>query len=279
MMLPPDDKRLLAAVSEATFLAFREAEIRLPRDVVNAIRCAAEQETQAVSRNELSNILENIRLAEELGLPLCQDTGVPVVYVTLPPHIPLTRTIWEGIADGVRWATREIPLRPNVVSPLDRKNSGDNTGERMPVVHARPGEKFEITVLPKGAGAENMSRIAMMLPTERERIPRFVAETMLRAGGKPCPPVVLGVGIGGTFDTSAALAKEALLEPISSMDPFEEELCSAVNSLGIGPMGLGGKTTALAVKVKMAACHTASLPVAVNVQCWAARRATVEVRC
>ena len=123
-----------------------------------------------------------------------------------------------------------------------------------------------------------MSRSDMLLPTEREKIPRFVAETMLQAGGRPCPPVVLGVGIGGTFDSVAALAKEALLEPITTMDPFEQRLCNAVNSLGIGPMGLGGKTTALAVKVKMAACHTASLPVAVNVQCWAARRATVEVR-
>jgi fumarate hydratase subunit alpha len=142
----------------------------------------------------------------------------------------------------------------------------------------RPGEGFLITVLPKGAGAENMSRIAMMLPTEKEKVPRFVAETMLQAGGKPCPPVVLGVGIGGTFDGAPALAKEALLEPISSMTSFERELCDAVNALGIGPMGLGGKTTALAVKVKTAACHTASLPVAVNVQCWASRRATVEVK-
>jgi fumarate hydratase subunit alpha len=276
-MLPPDNERLYAAVSEATFQAFREAEIHLPRDVVDAIRRAADRETDAVSRIELSNILENIRLAEQLGLPLCQDTGIPVVYVTIPPQIPFTTIIGEAIADGVRNATRTIPLRPNVVSPLERKNSGDNTGVGMPAVHARAGERLVITVLPKGAGAENMSRATMMLPTERKKIPRFVAETMLQAGGKPCPPVILGVGIGGTFDGAPALAKEALLEPISSMDPFEKGLCDMVNDLGIGPMGLGGKTTALAVKVKTAACHTASLPVAVNVQCWAARRATVEV--
>jgi len=147
----------------------------------------------------------------------------------------------------------------------------------MPAVHVRPGERFTVTALPKGAGAENMSRQAMLLPTGKDRIPEFVAETMLIAGGRPCPPVVPGVGIGSTFDGSAALAKEALLLPIDAMDPFEQELCDAVNALGIGPMGLGGKTTALAVKVKTAACHTASLPVAVNVQCWAARRATVEV--
>lgn len=124
-----------------------------------------------------------------------------------------------------------------------------------------------------------MSRIVMMLPTERGQIPKFIAETVLMAGGKPCPPVILGVGIGGTFDGAAALAKEALLDPIDTMTPYEKEILDAVNSLGIGPMGLGGRTTALAVKVKTAGCHTASLPVAVNVQCWACRRATVEVPC
>jgi fumarate hydratase subunit alpha len=277
MMPVPGEEQLFAAVSKATCRALQEAEIALPGDILAAIRRAVSQETETVARNELANILENIALARDRGLPLCQDTGVPVVYVSLPASVPFTQALYDGIADGVRTATREIPLRPNVVSPLDRKNSGDNTGPGMPVVHVRPGKTFAITVLPKGAGAENMSRSAMLLPTERGKIPRFVAETMLQAGGRPCPPVVLGVGIGGTFDTVAALAKEALLEPITIMDPFEQRLCDAVNSLGIGPMGLGGKTTALAVKVKMAACHTASLPVAVNIQCWAARRATVEV--
>jgi fumarate hydratase subunit alpha len=278
MMRRPAEEGLYQAVSEATFRAFREAEIRLPPDVVAAIRSAADRETDAVARNELANILENIALAEKLALPICQDTGVPVVYLSLPPSIPFSQRLLDAIAEGVRKATRDIPLRPNVVSPLDRHNSGDNTGPGMPAIHVRPGDRFEITVLPKGAGAENMSRSVMLLPTERGKIPGFVAQTMLQAGGKPCPPVILGVGIGGTFDGAAALAKEALLLPIDTMDPFEQELCDAVNELGIGPMGLGGKTTALAVKVQMAACHTASLPVAVNVQCWASRRATVEVR-
>jgi fumarate hydratase subunit alpha len=278
MMRRPAEEGLYPAVSEATFRAFREAEIRLPPDVVAAIRSAADRETDAVARNELANILENIALAEKLALPICQDTGVPVVYLSLPPSIPFSQRLLDAIAEGVRKATRDIPLRPNVVSPLDRHNSGDNTGPGMPAIHVRPGDRFEITVLPKGAGAENMSRSVMLLPTERGKIPGFVAQTMLQAGGKPCPPVILGVGIGGTFDGAAALAKEALLLPIDTMDPFEQELCDAVNELGIGPMGLGGKTTALAVKVQMAACHTASLPVAVNVQCWASRRATVEVR-
>jgi len=231
----------------------------------------------AIARSELGTILENVALAEKTALPLCQDTGVPVVYLTIPPRVPYTDDLLRAVSDGVQKATRIVPLRPNVVSPCTRHNTGDNCGPGMPAVHVRPGERFTVTALPKGAGAENMSRQAMLLPTGKDRIPEFVAETMLIAGGRPCPPVVLGVGIGSTFDGSAALAKEALLLPIDAMDPFEQELCDAVNALGIGPMGLGGKTTALAVKVKTAACHTASLPVAVNVQCWAARRATVEV--
>lgn len=277
MMLPPAGKELFVAVSEATCRAIRDAEIRLPPDVVEAIREAARNETSDIARQELGHILENIALAGRLGVPICQDTGVPVVYLTIPPAVPVSTDLLEAVAEGVRKATREVPLRPNAVLPLDRINSGDNTGPGMPAVHIRPGKRLVVTVLPKGAGAENMSRLAMLLPTEKDQIPRFVAETMLIAGGRPCPPVVLGVGIGGTFDGVAALAKEALLEPIDTMDPFEQELCDAVNALGIGPMGLGGKTTALAVKVKTAACHTASLPVAVNVQCWAARRATREV--
>ena len=277
MMLPPSEEELFAAVSDATCRAFREAEIRLPPDVVAAIRQAAAAETSEIARAELGRILENIDLAGRLKVPICQDTGVPVVYLSLPPEVPLTNGILEAVADGVRKATREVPLRPNVVLPLERQNSGDNTGPGMPAIHIRAGNRLAITVLPKGAGAENMSRLAMLLPTEHDRIARFVSETMLNAGGRPCPPVVLGVGIGGTFDGAAALAKEAILEPIDHMDPYEQELCDAVNALGIGPMGLGGRTTALAVKVKMASCHTASLPVAVNVQCWAARRATREV--
>jgi fumarate hydratase subunit alpha len=270
--------RVRAAVAEATARAFHEAEKRLPSDVVAALKRAAGEETGEIARGELENILANIARAEELEVPICQDTGVPVVYISLPPDVPLSTELYEGVADGVRRATEEVPLRPNVVDPLTRENTLDNTGPGMPAIHISPGERFTITVLPKGAGAENMSRIGMLLPSQKDTIPRFVAETMLVAGGKPCPPVVLGVGIGGTFDGAAALAKEALLDPIDCMTPFEQELCNAVNRLGIGPMGLGGKNTALAVKVKTAGCHTASLPVAVNVQCWACRRATVEVR-
>jgi fumarate hydratase subunit alpha len=277
-MQPLQESRIHEALADATFRAYREAVITLPPDVIRAIGRAAETETNPVAQGELANIRKNMELAENFRIPLCQDTGVPVVYLTLPPSVPLTSGLFDAVAAGIRRATDEIPLRPNVVDPLTRKNTGDNTGAGMPAVHVKPGETFTVTVLPKGAGAENVSRIVMLLLSEKDRIPAAVVETVLNAMGKPCPPVILGVGIGGTFDGAAALAKEALLEPVDTMTQYEEQICRAVNRLGIGPMGLGGDTTALAVKVKAACCHTASLPVAVNVQCWANRHATVEVK-
>lgn len=264
-------------IAAATFRAIREAEITLPPDVRNALKDAVARETGPVARGELENILSNISLAGEIGVPLCQDTGILVIFVTVPPGISWNGAMLDAIHDGVRKATREIPLRPNVVHPLTRENTGDNTGLSMPPVHVKPGDRFTITVLPKGAGSENVSRLAMLLPSERGSVVRFVTETVLLAGGRPCPPVIVGVGIGGTFDGAALLAKEALLLPVDRMDLFEQEICHSINSLGIGPMGLGGDTTALAVRVLTAGCHTASLPVAVNIQCWACRRATVEV--
>lgn len=271
------DPRLYDRIADATARAYAGAVVHLPPDVLGALERARANETDPVARAELENILANVDLARETGLPLCQDTGVPVVYVTLPPSVPFEQALWDAVADGVRRATLAVPLRPNVVDPCTRKNSGDNTGAGMPAVHVSPGDAFTVTVLPKGAGAENMSRIEMLLPSEVDRIPEVVVRCVLEAGARPCPPVVLGVGIGGTFDLAASLAKEALLDPIDAMDAYEASLCDAVNRLGLGPMGLGGRTTALAVKVRRAACHTASLPVAVNVQCWANRRATAVV--
>jgi len=279
-MRRPDDPALSSAIAEAVAEALAEAEVRLPPDVEQAIRTAHAREKNPVAKGELGNILENIALAKKGRTLICQDTGIPVVYLTIPPDVPYTRVIEEAVAQGVRIATEKIPLRPNAVDPCSRKNSGDNTGQGIPPIHVRPGEELTVTVLPKGAGSENVSRVGMLLPTRTEDVVKFVVETVALAGARPCPPVILGVGIGSTFDGVAALAKEALLLPVDVMDPFERELCDAVNALGIGPMGLGGDTTVLAVKVKRAACHTASLPVAVNVQCWASRRATrvVEVR-
>jgi len=277
-MKKPAQDPLLSALADATFEAYRSAVIRLPPDVLRVIKKAAAAETNPVARGEFENILKNIEVAERQGVPMCQDTGVPVIYLTLPPDVPLSLDLYGAIAEGVRRATREVPLRPNVVDPLTRHNSGDNTGAGMPVIHVKPGKKFTVTVLPKGAGAENMSRIAMLLPSQKDEIGKFVVETVYLAGSRPCPPIIIGVGIGGTFDSAAVLAKEALLEPVDTMTASEEQILCAVNQLGIGPMGLGGDFTALAIKVKTAGCHTASLPVAVNVQCWANRHATVEVK-
>jgi fumarate hydratase subunit alpha len=277
-MKTPVDTAISGSLADATFRAYRKAVIRLPPDVLRVIRKAAAAETNLVACGEFAKILKNVGEAERLGVPMCQDTGVPVIYLTLPPDVPLTRDLYDGVAEGVHRATREIPLRPNVVDPLSRHNTGNNTGPGMPAIHVQPGEKFTVTVLPKGAGAENVSAITMLLPSHQYGIEGFIVETMLKAEGRPCPPVILGVGIGGTFDGAAALAKEALLLPVDEMTSFEQKICTSVNLLGIGPMGLGGDTTALAVKVKTAGCHTASLPVAVNIQCWANRHATVEVK-
>jgi fumarate hydratase subunit alpha len=277
-MKKPAQDPLLSALADATFEAYKSAVIRLPPDVLRVIEKAAAAEKHAVARGEFSNILKNIEVAERLGVPMCQDTGVPVIYLTLPPDVPLTQNLYDAMAEGVRRATKEVPLRPNVVDPLTRHNTDDNTGAWMPAIHVRPGKKFTVTVLPKGAGAENMSRIVMLLPSQKDQIEKVVVETVYLAGSRPCPPLIIGVGIGGTFDGAAALAKEALLEPVDTMTASEEQILCAVNQLGIGPMGLGGDFTALAVKVKTAGCHTASLPVAVNIQCWANRHATVEVK-
>lgn len=277
-MKKPAQDPLFSALADATFEAYKSAAISLPPDVLRIIRTAAAAETNPVARGEFDNILKNIKIAGRLGIPMCQDTGVPVIYLTLPPDVPLTQSLYDAVAEGVRRATEEVPLRPNVVDPFNRHNSGDNTGAGMPAIHVKPGEKFTVTVFPKGAGAENMSRIGMLLPSEKDRIEEFVVETVYLAGSRPCPPVIIGIGIGGTFDGAAALAKEALLGPVDVMTDYEQQLLCAVNRLGIGPMGLGGDFTALAVKVKTAGCHTASLPVAVNIQCWANRHAAVEVK-
>jgi fumarate hydratase subunit alpha len=226
--------------------------------------------------------LLNLDEARRLRLPLCQDTGVPVFFVT-GRTIP---GIEDGIRRGVARATKEVPLRPNAVHPLTRENPGTNVGPGVPRVVFRPtdDEFIEITVLPKGAGSENMSALAMLTPAQGlNGIRRFVLETVVRAGGRPCPPTIVGVGIGGTADQASELAKEALLRPLDvgnedrSLDALERELGEALNRTGVGPMGLGGRTTVLGVRCKLAYCHTASLPVAVNLQCWAARRVTVRI--
>lgn len=268
----------------------RKVEIELPKDVVDALRKAEASEESPVAKFQLQAILKNIELAEKHGIPMCQDTGIMIFFIELGTEFHAGFDLEAAVRDAVILATKEIPLRPNAVSPLTRENSGNNTGTGIPDIHWKmvPGNQLKVTFAPKGAGSENMSALRMLNPTEIGSIKNFVLETVLNAGGMPCPPLVLGVGIGGSFDAAARLAKEALLEPLACPEEtigkvfgkvtektLGKEILEAVNSLGIGCMGLGGSTTALAVNVKVAHCHTASLPVAVNIQCWANRHASI----
>jgi fumarate hydratase subunit alpha len=262
----------------------RLASTELPSDVLDALKAAYAKETGDVPRMQFKAILDNVEMAKSSGTPMCQDTGIHMFYVTIGrvQH----EDVEPAVIQGVQEATKVIPLRPNAVHPLNRKNPGTNVGLRMPyITYKFSDEKYmEISVLPKGAGSENMSALAMLTPTQGLKgIKEFVLNTALKAGSNPCPPTVLGVGIGGSADIAMKIAKESLLRPIDqrNSDPdiakLETELYDAINDLGIGPMGLGGKTTLLGVNVEYAFCHTASLPVAVNIQCWADRRATARI--
>lgn len=255
----------------------RKAQTSLPQDVVDALKKARAQESSQLAREQLDAILRNIEIASEKQIPICQDTGILIFFVDIGRDLKLDFDIGAAITKGVELATECIPLRPNAVDPLTRHNPGTNIGEGIPDIKYElvEGRQLKITVAPKGAGSENMSMIKMLNPTEVDRIPELIIETVLNAGGRPCPPVILGVGIGGSFDKAARLAKLALLEPTDNMDGFERGILHDINTLGIGPMGLGGDTTALALHIKKAYCHTASLPVAINIQCWANRHASV----
>jgi len=258
----------------------RLANTKLPADIGWALESAAAWEGDRVAVSQLGTIMDNSRKAEFLGRPMCQDTGMPVFFVSGR----FDHEVQKHIIAGVAKATPLIPLRPNAVHPLTRDNSGDNVGVGAPIIHYTPTAEdcLRITVMPKGAGAENMTRLAMLNPSDGvEGVKRFVLECVTGAGGRPCPPTVVGVGIGGTADSCLLMAKEALLSDLGHQNPdetmarLEEELFTMLNSTGLGPMGLGGNTTVLGVKIHWAHCHTASLPVAVNLNCWASRRATV----
>lgn len=269
-------------LDEVIVKLLRLANTRLSHDIGWALEAAAGWETSEVAYSQLGCIMDNVKKAEYLGRPMCQDTGIPVFFVSGK----CDSSVVEKIAEGVRRATKEIPLRPNTVDPITRKNSGDNLGEGMPIVHFHPTDDdfVEITVLPKGAGSENMSKLAMLKPSEGiEGVKKFIVDSVLDAGGKPCPPTVVGVGIGGMADTCMLMAKEALLMPLDKENPdpdlraLEEEIFVKLNESGLGPMGLGGNSTVLSVKIKKSCCHTASLPVALCIGCWATRRATARI--
>jgi fumarate hydratase subunit alpha len=277
----PDD-----AVEDAVVRLMRRAAILLPSDVEGALRSVLSMEDGAAARGELSTMLDNAAAAREDGVPLCQDTGMPVFLLRIG-SMARSRDIPSAVRRGVERATAEVPLRPSVVHPLTRENPGTNTGPGVPhlVVELVAGrDDAELWALPKGAGSENMSRLAMLPPAAgSEGVARFVVEAVLSAGARPCPPTVVGLGVGGCSDEALWLARRALLRPLGSPQPdpllaeLERRCADELNGSGLGPMGLGGRTTVLAVHALAAHCHTASLPVGVVVQCWADRRAGARI--
>jgi fumarate hydratase subunit alpha len=256
-----------------------EANRLLGEDVVGALEEGLKRESSPSGRDILGQLLENARLAADEGLPMCQDTGLTVIFLDVGQEVHVQGDLEEAVQEGVRAGYDEGYLRKSVVaSPVaPRTNTGDNTPA---IIHTRivPGETLKITVAPKGGGSENMSALAMLKPAQGwEGAKDFVLETVRRAGPNPCPPVIVGVGLGGNFEYSTLLAKRALLRPLGRRHPDqataerEEELLEAINRLGIGPGGFGGKVTALGVAIETHPCHIASLPVAVNINCHAHR--------
>lgn len=272
-----------ASIERGIVSLIKKAETELPEDVIVALKKAGQIE-KGVAKTQIETILRNVDLAKQSQRPMCQDTGIQTFFVTVGSDFPHIASIKKWITDAVKKATKEVPLRPNTVDPFLDKNHGDNTGEHIPYItwDFVDGDQIEIIAFPKGGGSENMSKLGMLKPgVGIEGVKDFVVEEMIKAGGNPCPPTVVGVGIGGGADLSLKLGKKALLRPVGkrhkdkTIAAMENELISRINKSGIGPMGLGGKTTVLDVHVEKAHRHPASLPVGIAVQCWADRRATM----
>ena len=260
-----------------------KAAYELEEDVKDALSVAYSTEESPLGREILGEIIENFRIAGQGELPLCQDTGIAVFFVDIGRDVSMDGSLEDAINEGVRQGYAGGYLRKSVCDPLTRKNTNDNTPA---IIHVTiiEGDKVRIRFAPKGAGSENMSRLKMLKPAEGiDGIKNFVIETVKEAGGNPCPPIIVGVGIGGDFEKSAILAKEALLRRVGSPNPdkevaiIERDLLDRINNLGIGPMGFGGRATALAVHIKTHPCHIASLPVAINIQCHADRHKEAEI--
>jgi fumarate hydratase subunit alpha len=260
-----------------------EANYNLGEDVYDGLKNAMNTEESPLGKSILQDIVKNAEIAREDQVPICQDTGLAVLFVRMGQDLHIVGGDFsEAINQGVREGYKDGYLRKSIVTdPIERKNSGDNTPAiiNLEIV---PGDKLEIVCAPKGGGSENMSEVKMLKPSDGvEGIKDFVVDRVARSGGNPCPPVIVGVGIGGTFDKCAQLAKKALLREVGTKHPdpyyakLEEELLTLVNKVGIGPQGLGGRTTALAVQIEVHPCHIASFPVAVNMQCHAARHKSI----
>lgn len=262
-----------------------EGNYFIGKEVLDKIKEAYAKEESEVGKNILGQIIENDEIATNEQVPMCQDTGIVVVFLEVGTEVRIPGDIYAAINEGVRRGYEKGYLRKSVVrDPLDRVNTKDNTPAVIHTTLVPGSDKVKIVVAPKGGGSENMSALRMLKPSDGiEGIKKLVVETIKNAGGNPCPPIIVGVGIGGNFEKSAILAKKAVLRDINdkSSSPInaklEEELLELINKTGVGPLGLGGRTTALAVKVETYPCHIAALPVAININCHAARHKEVEL--
>ena len=258
-----------------------EANCFLPGDMKKRIEDCLAKETWPQAKEILERIIENYKIADDQIKPICQDTGMACVFVTIGQEVHIQGNLAEAIHEGVRQGYTEGYLRKSVVrDPLDRVNTGDNT-PAMIYYDIVPGDKLEITVAPKGFGSENMSQIKMLKPSDGlQGVKDFILKVVEEAGPNPCPPIVVGVGVGGTFDKAAFMAKKALMRSVDERNPepfwadLEVEMLQKVNELGIGPQGFGGKTTALCVNIEKCPTHIAGLPVAVNINCHVTRHKT-----
>ncbi|HLA36836.1 MAG TPA: fumarate hydratase [Candidatus Brocadiales bacterium] len=269
-------------ITQAVERLCMEANYFLGQDVIDALERSLKGEESPTGQQILRDILENARIGREELSPICQDTGFTIAFVELGQEVEVVGdSLDEAITKGVAQGYTKGYLRASIVQdPLRRMNTKDNT---PPVIHVEvvPGDRLRLTVMCKGSGCENMSRFAMLTPAQgRKGVVNFVVETVLKGGGRPCPPLIVGVGLGGTFDQAAYIAKRSLLRPVGShhaeahIKELEEELLEEVNATGVGPQGWGGRTTALAVHVETYPCHIASLPVAVNIECHSHRLKT-----
>jgi tartrate/fumarate subfamily iron-sulfur-dependent hydro-lyase alpha chain len=280
--------RLLDAVEEVAAHLYVWALKDIPQDLRDALAAAREKETSVSGRRVLDVIHRNVNIADSEQNLVCQDTGIAVYHAKVGEHFPLhPARIYQALRDGTARATVDHPLRSNAVHTITRENTGPNIGYRLPIVHwefVQDWDGLDVKCVPKGSGSENMSFLKMCVPADGVRgIKQFVLESIVDAGGKPCPPGIVGVGIGGSADYAMHLAKEAIMRPIGTRNPdpvvaeLEDELFGLLNETGIGPMGLGGDVTVLQCHIEHADTHMTLNPVAVNYQCWAARRASAHI--
>ncbi|CEP67004.1 Fe-S hydro-lyase, tartrate dehydratase alpha-type, catalytic domain [Moorella glycerini] len=284
------DKHFYEELVEISKELYLRALKIIPPDVRAALVKAYESEESERGKNILGVILKNIEVAEQNDLIICQDTGTPIFLVNLPQEIDLNLTSFkDSLVAGVRKATTEHPFRSSIVSPLTRKNNQDSTGYRIPVFHFEykndaDDKSIDILMIPKGSGSENMSYLKMLTPAEGIKgIKKFVLQSIMETGANPCPPYIVGIGLGGTSDLCMINAKKAAVREVGSHNgnqeiaELETELFTMINSLGFGPMGLGGKNTCLAVHIEEAYTHISQNPVGINIQCWAARRSRAKI--